>query len=89
MRYVDFTNDYCVDYTHEFINDEGDKLREIFIDGYPEDPNESGGVVATVIMTKHRDVIIDWHDNGYRMNETVNNLIRESSVMIKDDNSWK
>ena len=89
MKYVDFTNEYCIDYTQEVITDNDDKLREIYIDGYPEDPNEEGTVIATVVLTKHRDLIINWHDNGYKMNDTVNNLIQESIATIKDDSCWR
>jgi hypothetical protein len=89
MEYVDFNNDYCVDYAYGKPSDDDDKLREVYIDGYPENPDEEGTVIAKVILTKHRDVIIDWHHNGYRMNETVKNLIRESIVIIKDDDSWQ
>ena len=53
------------------------------IDGYPADENLPGAVVARVWITKHGDIIVDWHDNGYRLNKHVTNLIEDSRVALK------
>lgn len=53
------------------------------IDGHPADENESGEVVARVWITKHGDIIVDWHENGYRLNNTVLNLIEESKTALQ------
>ena len=50
----------------------------IAIDGFPDDENEEGEVVAIVWCTPHNDIVISWNNNAYRLNETVLNLIEES-----------
>ena len=71
--------------TFDFIDDDGNK--QFCIDGYPEDENESGEVVATVVQTTHGDIAVVWHDNGYRMNETVLSLIEEIKSMCLSEES--
>ena len=61
----------------------GNMWGRIYIDGFPEDENKGGSVVATVTITSHGDIVIDWHHNGYRGNETVNELIQESIDTLK------
>lgn len=47
-----------------------------YIDGFPEDENEEGAVIATVTLTKSDDIYTDWHYNGYRFNDDVNRIIK-------------
>ena len=51
------------------------------IDGFPaneEDDEKYAEVVAAVLTTIDGNTIVEWHNNGYRLNETVNALISES-----------
>jgi len=42
-------------------------------------------VVAVVWLTKHGDIVVDWHDNGYRTNVTVLDLIKESKSKLLEE----
>lgn len=84
MELVYFENQYWEDYTVEPNRDSEDALASIFIDGFPEDANESGEVVAKVWITRHKDIIVDWHNNAYRMNDTVLELIEDSKRLLKN-----
>lgn len=84
MELVYFENSYWEDYTTEANIDSEDVLASISIDGFPEDPNESGEVIATVWITKHKDIVVNWHNNAYRMNEIVLELIEDSKRMLKN-----
>ena len=81
MELVYFENSYWEDYT---IEGNEDALASIFIDGFPEDENESGEVVVKVWITKHKDIIVDWHNNAYRMNDTVLELIEDSKRLLRN-----
>ena len=82
MKLVCFENTYWEDYS---IDKEEDALASICIDGFPYDENEEGQVVAKVWITKHKDIIVDWHHNGYRMNETVLELIKEAKEKLLEE----
>lgn len=81
MKMVYFENNYLEDYS---ISKDEDALASISIDGFPEDENESGEVVAMVWITKHKDIIVDWHNNGYRLNDSVLELIEESKKELRE-----
>ena len=81
MNLVFFENNYWEDYT---VEENEDALASIYIDGFPEDANESGEVVAKVWITKHKDIIVDWHNNAYRMNDTVLELIEDSKRLLRN-----
>lgn len=67
----------CVyDFVDEYGND------QYCIDGYPEDENGFGKVIATIVKTKHNDIAVVWHDNGYRFNDSVCNIIKETKERI-------
>lgn len=85
MELVYFENNYWEDYTVEADRDSEDALASIFIDGFPEDENESGEVVAKVWITKHKDIIVDWHNNMYRMNDVVLELIEDSKRLLRNE----
>ena len=53
----------------------------IYIDGFPEDDGE-GAVVVKVWLTKHNDIIVDWHDCRYQENSTVLELIEETKQKL-------
>ena len=65
-------------------NPEEDAFACLTIDGYPENDNLEGEVVAKVWITKHGDIVVDWHNNGYRLNEQVKNMIEESKKILKE-----
>ena len=46
-----------------------------YIDGFPADESAEGTVIATITLTPHNDIVIDWHHNGYRLNQSVLELI--------------
>ena len=75
---VDFENSY---------GDVEDGNEFICIDGYPADENAEGEVVAKVWKTKHGDIIVDWHDNGYRLNKQVLELIEDSKRQLIGEGS--
>lgn len=85
MELAFFENNYWEDYTVEADKDSEDALASICIDGFPEDENESGEVVAKVWITKHKDIIVDWHNNAYRMNDTVLELIEDSKRILRKE----
>lgn len=64
---------------------EEDGNRFVCIDGYPEDENASGEVIAMVWQTPHGDFVVDWHDNAYRDNEYVKELIEEGKKILTTD----
>lgn len=53
----------------------------IYIDGFSEDDGE-GAVVVKVWLTKHNDIIVDWHDCRYQENSTVLELIEETKQKL-------
>lgn len=84
MRFEWFDNSYWEDYTEYDATKNGDALGCIFVDGFPEDVNESGEVIAKVYITKHNDIIIDWRYHEYKMNNIVMELIEESKKRLMD-----
>ena len=80
------------DCTHSDV-DENNNLT-FYIDGFPEDENAEGTVIATVTLTDSHDIYTDWHYNSYRLNPQVRKLlynIMNISIpeMIKERNSQK
>ena len=51
-----------------------------YVDGYPDHENGEGTVIATVTVTPHNDIYVDWHHNGYRMNDNVLELINNDII---------
>lgn len=78
-EYVVFTNNYMEETANEMEND---TIARICIDGFPEGELAEGAVIATVAITKHEDIVVDWHLNSYRMNNQVLDLIDESKSML-------
>lgn len=56
----------------------------ITIDGFPKNDDAEGQVVCVVWLTKAGGFIVDWHHNGYRMNDTVLELIRDSKNKLME-----
>lgn len=77
----------CVDFVNDYIEEswkyhEDDTLLRVCIDGYPEDNTKSGTVIVTVSLTRRKDLVVDWHQNDYRLNENVKALIDETKIML-------
>ena len=72
-NFVSFENSY---------SGEENGNRFITIDGFPIDENEEGEVVAVVWCTPHNDIVVDWHNNGYRLNTHCLELIEESKRIL-------
>jgi len=63
----------------------GDLLAAVTIDGWKTAcDTEQGTVIATVILTKHGDIVTDFHDNGARMDTQVLCAIKEAKQTLKD-----
>lgn len=62
----------------------GDLLAAITIDGWGTDCDaEQGTVIAMVFLTRHGDVVTDFHDNGARMDTGVLSAIKEAKKTLK------
>lgn len=75
------------DYTYfECVHSDTDERGNLtfYIDGYPNNEKEEGTVIATVTVTPHDDIYVDWHHNGYRMNDSVLGLINDIKNIIQD-----
>lgn len=48
-----------------------------------DDDDEPGEVLAVVIMSAHGDIIVDFHDNGCRMDKQVLEHIEEAKKELK------
>lgn len=88
QMYVSFENTFIEDYGRTIQTDD-DSLARIYIDGYPLDQAKDGTVIATVTLSKSRDIIVDWHYNAYRLNTDVKELINESIKYLKDYDNWQ
>lgn len=80
MKLVSFENNYS-ETIAEFEDEDKDLVIRTFIDGFPEKEEDDelyAEVIATVSTTIHGVTLVDWHDNAYRLNETVKSLIKES-----------
>lgn len=53
------------------------------IDAYPDDDGP-GTVVAEIFLTEHDDLVVSWHDNGERMNQTVLELLDEAASTLRE-----
>lgn len=84
MKFIWFDNSYWEDFTeYDEIKNE-DVLGCIFVDGFPEDVDESGEVIAKVYITKHKDIVIDWRYHEYKRNNTVLELIEDSKRILRN-----
>ena len=67
------------------IGDDADKgavLGCVDIDGYPADENASGRVVCRVWALPGGKFVTDWHDNSYRLNKSVLELVEDSKKLL-------
>lgn len=77
-----YANAYYVIFKNTYRYEDENDNRFIAIDGYPDDPNAEGTVIATVVRTPHNDLAVVWHQNGYRAHQTVLDLIEDSKVLL-------
>lgn len=68
--------------------DERHALAYADIDGHPADENAEGMVICRVWLLKGKDGIypkylVDWHHNGYRMNESVLELVKTAKKNLE------
>lgn len=79
-----FENTY-IQNENDLVYDNPDAIACITIDGYAskDDDDDEGEVIAELYLTKHGDIIISWHDNAYRSNDAMKEIIAESKKMLK------
>lgn len=80
---VSFENNYILT-KKDFWESEGDIVASITIDGYPEDENEPGEVVAVVYITTHEDYVVHWVNRIYQFTPQVLELVDESKKILKE-----
>lgn len=60
-------------------------LAGITIDGWTSDNDaEEGTVIAAVLLSRHGDIIVDWHDNGARLFRNVLQAIDEAKARLRE-----
>lgn len=52
------------------------------IDGYPANPDDEGTVVCNVWMLETGKFLVDWHQNQYRLNDTVLGLVAKVKELM-------
>lgn len=83
--FAEIRNDYASGplFDGSDIDEEG-YLGYISIDGWKSDrDDEEGQVIAAVMITPHGDVVVDWHDNGARLNEATLSAISEAKARLQ------
>lgn len=65
-------------------NEQGDLLAAVSIDTWKTDRNdEDGAVAANVILTRHGDIVVDFHDNGLRGHKQVLEHVNAAKEELK------
>ena len=79
-----FENTY-IQNENDLVYDNPDAIACITIDGYAskDDDDDEGEVIAELYLTKHGDIIISWHDNAYRSNDAMKEIIKKKKKMLK------
>lgn len=80
---VSFENNF-VQTKYAFWESEGDVVASVTIDGYPEDENESGEVIAVVYITAHGDYVVHWVNRIYQFTPQVLEMVEESKQILKE-----
>ena len=68
----------------DFLENDGDLVASITINGYPEDENEPGEVVAVIYITTHGDYVIHWVNRIYQWKPQIIEMIDESKKILKE-----
>lgn len=87
MTYAEIRHDYISGPAFEWgiHSAEDDLFARVSIDAWEtDDDDEEGQVLAAVIMTKHGDLYVEYHDNGCRMNEQVLEAIDASKTQLRE-----
>lgn len=64
--------------------EDGDILAGVSIDGWKTSwDDEQGSVIANVILTRCGDIVVDFHDNGARMDAQVKDAIAKAKDTLK------
>lgn len=67
----------------ELLAEEGDTLARISIDAWrTPDENEEGSVIAHVILSKHGDVMVSYHDNIARTDPVAQEAIQDAKQQL-------
>ena len=85
-KLVSFENTFYQD-ALQLEDDNPDAFGCITIDGYPEDDDASGAVVAQVFITTKGQLITAWSRNDLRLNKSVLELIADAKRRLMED--WK
>lgn len=75
--------DFEMTYISEGSDTGDDTVLRYYIDAFSDNDNEEGCVVATITKTVHGDIVVDWHNNGYRMDDTVLSLIEQAKNELR------
>ena len=78
MKFCCIKNSYVQEKSDSLVRKNDDAFASITIGVYPADSDAEGEVVAVVWCSLHGDIIVDWHNNGYRCDKDVLMLIEES-----------
>ncbi len=86
--YTELRNDYswgpAIDGS-AYLPESGDMLATVTIDGWKTaQDDESGVVVANVILTKNGDIVVDFHDNGAWIDKEVLACISEAKAHLEE-----
>lgn len=86
--YAEIRHDYIWGPAVEFgskSEEDGDILAGVSIDGWKiSRDDEQGGVIANVILTRRGDIVVDFHDNGARMDAQVKDAIAKAKDTLKE-----
>lgn len=88
MQFAEIRNDYvwgpAVEGGRSYPSNKA-LLAAVSIDGWETgNDDEQGAVLANVILTIHGDIIVDFHDNGVRMNKQVLEAIEEAKKKLQE-----
>ena len=76
---------FCADFfqrREELCEENPDAFACITVDGYPSDEKDKGQAICKVWITMHRDVIVSWNLNAYRLAPVVLELIESAKKRL-------
>ena len=80
---VFFENNF-VQTKEAFWENDGDIVASITINGYPEDENEPGEVIAVIYVTTHDDYVVHWANRIYQWTSQIIEMLEESKKILKE-----
>lgn len=79
-RFAEIRNDY---WRGPLFNTTGEGYGVISIDAWKtEGDDEEGYCVADVIITRHGEIVVSYHDNGVRFDKGIEEVIREAKQIL-------